>query len=126
MGQPAFGQEVPGQVVPQGAAAAGAAPGQTETSEAQTQAPTPALVTFTTTFTSRNFSIGPLASAGSLDGASCPASAKMISGACHPFFNPQVAIINQFPNIPSNTWRCGFKNNTTANVTVFVYTLCAQ
>jgi hypothetical protein len=128
MCQGAVSQEVSGQVPPQGSAAATGAsvPGQPETPEAQTQAATPALVTFSTTLTVRNFSIGPLASAISLDGASCPPPAKMISGACHPFFNPQVTIINQFPNIGLNTWRCGFKNNTAANVTVFVYTLCAQ
>jgi hypothetical protein len=129
MGQGAFGQDVPGQVAPQGSAAAAvgsSAPGQNETPEALAQAATPALVTFSTTLTFRSYPIGPFGSAGSLEGASCPAPAKMISGACHPLFNPQVVIINQFPNIPLNTWRCGFKNNTAANVTVFVYTLCAQ
>jgi hypothetical protein len=50
----------------------------------------------------------------------------MIAGACHPFYNDQVPIINQFPNISLNTWRCGFKNNTAAPVTVWVYTLCGQ
>ena len=129
MGQGVFSQEVPGQVAPQGSAAAtaGSVAGQNEPApEAQPQAATPALVTFSTTLTFRNYSIGPFGSAGTLEGASCPASSKMISGACHPLFNPQVAIINQFPNIPLNTWRCGFKNNTGATVTVFVYTLCAQ
>jgi hypothetical protein len=50
----------------------------------------------------------------------------MISGACHPFYNDRVTIINQFPNISANTWRCGFKNNTAFNVTVWIYTVCAQ
>jgi hypothetical protein len=128
MCQGAFGQEVSGQTPPQAPApaTAGSVPGQTETPEAQAQTATPGLVTFSTTLTFRNYSIGPFGSASTLEGASCPASSKMISGACHPLFNPQVAIINQFPNIPLNTWRCGFKNNTAATVTVFVYTLCAQ
>ena len=124
--QGAFGQQVPGQVPPQAPATAGSVPGQTEPPEALAPAATPALVTFSTTLAVRSYSIGPLLSDNVLDGASCTPPAKMISGACHPFFNPQVAIINQFPNIPLNTWRCGFKNNTAATVNVFVYTLCAQ
>ena len=50
----------------------------------------------------------------------------MLSGACHPFYNDQVTIINQFPNQSANTWRCGFKNNTNTTQTVYIYTLCGQ
>jgi len=79
-----------------------------------------------TTLTWRSYPIGPGASAGNLEGAACSAGSKMLSGACHPFYNDHVTIINQFPNIPGNTWRCGFKNNTAATVTVYIYTLCGQ
>jgi hypothetical protein len=78
-----------------------------------------------TSLTVRSYPIAAGASAGNLDGAACPATARMISGACHPFYNPAVPIINQYPNVGSNTWRCGFKNNTAASVTVYVYTVCA-
>jgi hypothetical protein len=84
------------------------------------------LVTFTTTLTFRSYQIAAGGSQGNLEGASCPAASKMISGACHPFYNARVTIINQFPNIPLNTWRCGFANNSGAMATVFIYTLCAQ
>ena len=76
------------------------------------------------TLTARSHSIGPGISASSLEGAACPASSKMISGSCHPYFSDQVPIINQFPNVSGNTWRCGFKNNTAAAATVWVYTVC--
>jgi hypothetical protein len=80
----------------------------------------------TTSLTFRSYPIAAGASAGNLEGAACTAPAKMLSGACHPFYNDKVAIINQFPDIPGNTWRCGFKNNTAASVTVWIYTLCGQ
>jgi len=80
----------------------------------------------TTTLTFRSHQIGAGASAGNLEGASCAGGSTMISGACHPFYNDQVVIINQFPNTALNTWRCGFKNNTGSTVSVFIYTLCAQ
>jgi hypothetical protein len=79
-----------------------------------------------TTLTVRSYPIGAGASAGNLEGAACPVTSKMISGACHPFYNDQVPIINQYPNIAGNTWRCGFKNNTAATVNVYVYTVCAS
>jgi hypothetical protein len=79
-----------------------------------------------TSVTAQSHQIAPGASAGNLEGAACQANAKMISGACHPFYNDQVPIINQFPNITGNTWRCGFRNNTGATRTVWVYTLCAE
>jgi hypothetical protein len=79
-----------------------------------------------TTLTFKSYPIAVGASSGNLEGAACTAPAKMISGACHPGYNDHVTIINQFPNISGNTWRCGFKNNTAASVTVWIYTLCAQ
>ena len=81
---------------------------------------------FVTTLTVKSYPVAAGASAGKLEGTACTAPAKMMSGACHPSYNDHVAIINQFPNIPGNTWRCGFKNNTAASVTVWIYTLCAQ
>jgi Papain-like cysteine protease AvrRpt2 len=78
-----------------------------------------------TSLTVRSYTIGAGASSGNLDGAVCPAPTKMISGACHPFYSDQVPIINQYPNVAGNTWRCGFKNNTAATASVYVYTLCA-
>ena len=73
--------------------------------------------------TARSHSIGAGVSAGNLEGAACPASSKMISGSCHPSYSDQMTIINQFPNVSGNTWRCGFKNNTAAAMTVWVYTV---
>jgi hypothetical protein len=103
----------PGQQPPGGAAAGGAAAGVEP------------LVSFTTSLTSRSYSIPAGGSQGNLEGNSC-GTRKMISGACHPFYNDRVTIINQFPNIAGNTWRCGFKNNTAATATVWIYTVCAQ
>lgn len=79
-----------------------------------------------TQLTVRSYTIGAAASAGNLEGAACAATDKMISGACHPFYNPDVPIINQYPNIAGNTWRCGFKNNTAASVSVYIYTVCTK
>lgn len=105
---------------------AGAMPGQVAgAAGAEAAAGAPGTV-FQTTLTYRSYPIAVGASAGNLEGAACPANYKMLSGACHPFYNDHVVIINQFPNIPANTWRCGFKNNTAASVTVYIYTLCAQ
>ncbi|HEY1545042.1 MAG TPA: papain-like cysteine protease family protein [Xanthobacteraceae bacterium] len=78
-----------------------------------------------TSLTVRSYPIAAGASAGNLDGTACPVNTRMISGACHPFYNAAVPIINQYPNASANTWRCGFKNNTTASVSVYVYTVCA-
>ena len=117
----------PGQAQPEVQAdAAGAAPGQLAPGAAGAGGPGgPGTIT-ATTLTSQSHPIAAGAAAWVLEGAACPASYKMISGACHPFFNDRVTIINQFPNIAANTWRCGFKNNTTAAVTVYIYTLCGQ
>lgn len=79
-----------------------------------------------TTLTTRSYPIAAGASAPNLDGNACPVNTKIVAGACHPFYNPNVPIINQYPNIASNTWRCGFKNNTASGVTVYVYTACAS
>jgi hypothetical protein len=119
-----------GQVQGQSPAGAGAAtdvsPGQQPpTGAAGAAAGVEPLVTFNTSLTFRSYSIAAGAAQGNLEGNSCGIG-KMISGACHPFYNDRVTIINQFPNIPANTWRCGFKNNTAATVTVFIYTVCAQ
>jgi hypothetical protein len=107
--------------------AAGTEPGQQPTSAlgGVAAAAGPTLVSFTTSLTYQSYSIPAGGSQGNLEGASC-GTAKMISGACHPFYNPSVTIINQFPDIGSNTWRCGFKNNTSATVSVYIYTVCAQ
>ena len=79
-----------------------------------------------TQLTSRSHSIVPNSSAGNLEGTACPAPTKMISGACHPGYNDRVIIINQFPNISANTWRCGFRNNNNVERTVWIYTVCGQ
>lgn len=81
---------------------------------------------FTTTLTSKSYQIPAGGASPNLEGTACPTAYTMISGACHPFYNKQVAIINQFPNTGSNSWRCGFANNTSAPVTVWIYTLCGQ
>jgi hypothetical protein len=85
----------------------------------------PAIVPLTT-LTVRSHSIGPLGSRGNLEGTVCPSGSRVLSGACHPFYNPRVTIINQFPNLSGNTWRCGFKNNTASTVSVFIYTVCGS
>jgi hypothetical protein len=122
----------PGQAQPQPevqAGAAGAAPGQLAAGATGVGEPGgpggPGTIT-ATTLTYQSYPIAAGVAAGNLEGAACPAPYKMISGACHPLYNDHVTIINQFPNIPGNTWRCGFKNNTAAAVTVYIYTLCGQ
>jgi hypothetical protein len=80
----------------------------------------------TTTLTSRSHIVAAGSNAPNLEGTACPAPSKMISGACHPGYNDHMAIINQYPNIASNTWRCGFKNNTDRSLPIWVYTLCAR
>jgi hypothetical protein len=117
----------PGQAQPEAqASAAGATPGQRAAGAAGEGGPGgPGTIT-ATTLTYQSHPIAAGIAAGNLEGAACPAPYKMISGACHPLYNDHVAIINQFPNIGGNTWRCGFKNNTTAAVTVYIYTLCGQ
>ena len=79
---------------------------------------------FTTTLTFRSHTV--TTSAGNLEGAACPAQATMISGSCHPGYNSRVSIINQYPNIAGNTWRCGFRNHVGSPVSVWIYTLCAR
>jgi hypothetical protein len=79
-----------------------------------------------TRLTFKNHQINAGASAGNVEGESCPASFKMIAGSCHPSYNDQIPIINQFPNISLNTWRCGFKNNTASTAGVWVYTVCTR
>jgi hypothetical protein len=118
----ALGQ-VQGQSQAGAAAAAATEVGQQPPAEAAVGAEP--LVTFTTSLTVRSYTIAAGAAQGNLEGTSC-GTRKMISGACHPFYNDRVTIINQFPNISANTWRCGFKNNTAGTVTVFIYTVCAQ
>jgi len=79
-----------------------------------------------TKITAKSYQIAPGASSGNLNGTACPTGFKMISGACHPFYNDKVPIINQFPNVTANTWRCGFKNNTSSTASVWVYTTCSR
>lgn len=125
----ALGQEPPGQTAAQPAVSGPASvPGQAEvgaTAAVPGGPGGPGGIT-QTQLTWNSYPIAAGASAGNLEGAACPANFKMISGACHPFYNDHVVIINQFPDIAANTWRCGFKNNTTASVTVYIYTLCGQ
>ena len=97
-------------------------PGQL--AEAQAFVVEPAITN--TQLTARGHQLGPSASSGNLEGNACPAGFKMISGACHPGYTDQVIIINQFPNQPANTWRCGFANVSGSNRTVWIYTLCGQ
>ena len=126
MSQAAFGQvgPSPGQVEDQKLRAAGVGPSPGQREGPRAGAVEPAI--FETQLTVRSHQITAGSSAGNLEGTSCPADYKMLSGACHPFYNDQVSIINQFPNIPLNTWRCGFENNTSATVTVWIYTLCGR
>lgn len=116
---------VAGQQEDQAAAGAAAVPGQAGTVPEGLEV-SPKAVPFTTSLTFKSYTIPASGSSGNLEGASCPGNSKMISGACHPFYNPSVTIINQFPNIGLNTWRCGFKNNTGTSVSVWIYTVCAQ
>jgi hypothetical protein len=111
--QPGFGQDrsAPGQAGKGASASRGAAAG-------------PQSAVSSTTLTFRSHNIAAWGSQGNLEGASCPSGSKMLSGACHPFYNDRVSIINQFPNTAINAWRCGFKNNTASTVTVWIYTLC--
>jgi len=101
----------------------GSAPGQV-TGEAAGEEDT--VGAMQTTLTYKSHSIAAWGKSGNLEGSACPSGYKMLSGACHPFYNDKVAIINQFPNVYSNTWRCGFKNNTPDTVTVYIYTLCGK
>jgi hypothetical protein len=108
-----------------------AALGQTEGSPGQMALPgdqaasTEAAIS-ETTVTARGHQVAAGGSAGNLEGASCPTDFKMLSGSCHPGYTNQVRIINQYPNIALNAWRCGFKNNTSSNRSVWVYTLCGK
>ena len=97
----------PGQAQPEAqASAAGASPGQLAAGAAGVGGPGgPGTIT-ATTLTSQSHPVAAGAAAGNLEGAACPAPYKPISGACHPLYNDHVAIINQFPNIAANTWRC--------------------
>lgn len=104
----------------------GPAAGQLETPGAFVQGAPGGVEALSTALTFRSHVIGAGVSAGNLEGTSCTAPLRMISGACHPFYNDRVTIINQFPNVGLNTWRCGFKNNTGFTVTVWIYTLCGQ
>ena len=79
-----------------------------------------------TQLTFRSHTIAANSSAGNLEGNACPAPTRMISGACHPGYNDRVVIINQFPNVSANRWRCGFRNNNNFARTVWIYTLCGQ
>ena len=107
LGQTAAAQEAPGQdPMLAGLEALSAALGNTE-------------------ITWRSHSVAAGGSTFAAEGTSCPANTKMLSGACHPGYSDQVILINQYPNIAANTWRCGFKNNSASARTAWVYTLCA-
>lgn len=79
-----------------------------------------------TQITSRSHTVPAGGSVFSAEGTACPAGTRMLSGACHPGFTDQMILINQFPNVSANTWRCGFKNNSSSSRTGWVYTLCAE
>ena len=79
-----------------------------------------------TSLTVKSYSIVAGGAPGNLEGTVCPSGSRVLSGACHPSYNPKVTIINQFPNLSLNTWRCGFKNNTASTVSVFIYTVCGS
>ena len=77
-----------------------------------------------TSITWRSHVIPPGGQINSAEGATCGFSRKMLSGACHPGFDQRVRIVNQYPNIGADTWRCGFRNTATISRTAWVYTLC--
>lgn len=60
-----------------------------------------------------------------LESAPCPTGTRIISGACHPG-KAGVWIINQYPNLAANVWRCGFHNQSGGDATVYVYGVCAN
>ncbi len=105
---------------------AGAGAGEAEMGQSPEMAEGALEAAISTQLTFRSHTIGANSSAGNLEGAACPSPTRMISGACHPGYNDRVVIINQFPNVSANTWRCGFRNNNNVNRTVWIYTLCGQ
>jgi hypothetical protein len=117
----------PGQdVMPPAGTGPALMPGQLDRQESGVRAAGPEPSISDTTLTARGHQIPTGASAGNLEGTACPATHKMLSGACHPGYNDQVKIINQFPNISGNTWRCGFRNTAGSTTTAWVYTLCGR
>lgn len=128
MSTPSLTQEspAPGQAAQPELQRSSAEPGQVAGATGAEEVPVGPGAGFVTTLTYRSHSIAAGASAGNLNGTACSSGYKMLSGACHPHYNDRVVIINQFPNISANTWRCGFKNNTGGTVTVYVYTLCGK
>jgi hypothetical protein len=127
---PIFGQAgmAPGQTSGEVTPPAGAAssPGQLDRPESASRPSVVEPSIADTTLTARGHQIAAGASSGNLEGNACPATHKMISGACHPGYTDQVRIINQFPNIAANTWRCGFRNATGSTATAWIYTLCGR
>ena len=79
-----------------------------------------------TNVTARSHSVPTGGSIFNGEGQVCPSGRKMVSGACHPGYTDGVRIINQYPNLAGNAWRCGFSNTTGSNRTAWVYTLCAE
>lgn len=78
-----------------------------------------------TSLTARSHRVNPGGALYNGEGSACPANTRMVSGACHPGYSDQVRIVNQFPNVAGNTWRCGFSNMSGSSHTAWVYTLCA-
>ncbi len=78
-----------------------------------------------TSLTARSHSIPSGGSIFNGEGQACPSNTRMISGACHPGYSDRMRIINQFPNVSGNHWRCGFRNTSGSQRTAWVYTLCA-
>jgi hypothetical protein len=82
--------------------------------------------TLQTTYTTQTASIPAGGSMDSIEGMACPAGYTVISGGCHPGYNPNVYLRNNFPNLTANTWRCGFGNTGGSAATVYVYTTCGR
>ena len=79
-----------------------------------------------TSITSRSHSVPPGGQINSAEGTACGFNRRMVSGACHPGFDQRVRIVNQFPNVSANAWRCGFRNAAPIPRTAWVYTLCTE
>jgi hypothetical protein len=56
--------------------------------------------------------------------AACPAGRQIFTGSCHPGGVTTNVIINQYPNLDANAWRCGFRNTGGAASTVYTYAVC--
>lgn len=76
-----------------------------------------------TSFTSPAIANG--ACNSSIDGTACAAGYTAIAGGCTSW-NNNVTVTNEWLNTASNTWRCGFCNNSGGVITPTVNTICAR